>query len=61
MAAGLRSLGAGRTVVVVAHRPETASRADRVLRVADGTVQELRHTAHHPLTDATSGRGIGHG
>jgi thiol reductant ABC exporter CydD subunit len=38
VSAAIERLGAGRTVLLVAHRPEVASQADRVVRLANGRV-----------------------
>ncbi|MFI5833825.1 thiol reductant ABC exporter subunit CydD [Micromonospora sp. NPDC051300] len=43
-----RRLVAGRTAVLVAHRPALLADADRILRVSDGRVTELRPTATDP-------------
>jgi thiol reductant ABC exporter CydD subunit len=37
----IEACGAGRTVLLIAHRPELAARADRVVRLAAGRVQGL--------------------
>ncbi|WP_431933221.1 thiol reductant ABC exporter subunit CydD [Micromonospora sp. RP3T] len=43
-----RRLVAGRTALLVAHRPALLADADRILRVEDGRVTELRPTATGP-------------
>ncbi|QLQ39229.1 thiol reductant ABC exporter subunit CydD [Micromonospora robiginosa] len=43
-----RRLVAGRTALLVAHRPALLADADRILRVSDGRVTELRPTATDP-------------
>ncbi|HEX2709013.1 MAG TPA: ATP-binding cassette domain-containing protein, partial [Solirubrobacterales bacterium] len=41
VAAAIERLAAGRTALLVAHRPELARRADRVLELRDGAVHTL--------------------
>ena len=38
----MQRLSVGRTVLVIAHRPELAQRADRVVRLANGRVVDER-------------------
>ena len=38
----LQQLSVGRTVLVIAHRPELAQRADRIVRLANGRVVDER-------------------
>ena len=45
IAAAVEELAAGRTAVVVAHRPEMARRADRVVELRDGLLHEARTAA----------------
>jgi ABC-type transport system involved in cytochrome bd biosynthesis fused ATPase/permease subunit len=42
VAAAVRRLQAGRTVLVIAHRPEVVQSADRVVRLIDGGAAEAR-------------------
>jgi ABC-type multidrug transport system fused ATPase/permease subunit len=41
----IASLRGGRTVLVIAHRPELAAHADRVIRLAGGRVAEWTEAA----------------
>ncbi len=45
VAEAIDRLRAGRTVLLVAHRPELAARADRVVRLEDGRIRELAKAA----------------